>query len=330
MLEPESLRAQVNPYSNFFTNFLKELKAYDIVDKEIENFAKFWNGLDSITFNEFTEFIGNRMVFTDEQLITRQNYDKHYNIIYAGCSETTGRLLSEDDKSCDNEEYVWGNYLARSLDLDYLNVSLGGAGAYSIVSSVLTQIDKNGSPKHLFILFPQLGTRFQVAQDDTLRNLDGHRTNDLFSLCGTVGLNASANYGKKPFNSAHVLGPTLAAAYSVQAIRTVELVAKLAKINLIYSTWSLETQAFITAANKTAEDANQEIPFKNFIENENVYIGNHANSTPTPIAQGCHKELESHKRYNLGRRDHMGVHAHAHLAKIFIEELTKRGYTATL
>lgn len=328
--EPEYLRNINNNPSLFFEDLKVRLQRKYSEQKIMTQDAQFWGGISSITELEFLEFFGLTTMFHQDKLVSRQDFDKNYELIYAGCSETTGRLLSEGDFTYDQEEYVWGSYVSRFMGSEYLNISMGGASAYAIVSSLIAHINQYGPPKHLFVLFPQLGTRFLVAQDEHLKDVQSHRTETLFSNCGRIGEDFSVKYARKPFDSSYVISPTIATFYGVQSIRTLELVASLADINLIYSTWNLETDSIISAANATARTMGKDIPFKNYVTNPYCYAGNNASNVIQPLPEGCHEDLKSHDYYELGRKAHMGVHAQAHISEIFTEELTRRGYSASL
>tara|TARA_B110000503_G_scaffold99511_2_gene148871 strand:- start:7889 stop:8338 length:450 start_codon:yes stop_codon:yes gene_type:complete len=138
---------------------------------------------------------------------------------------------------------------------------------------------------------------------------------------------AEASYAKKPYEVSTVISPTYAIYLNIQSILVLELICELAGINLIYSTWSLETDAVINAANLASLDNRIPIPFKNYIEIDYRTVNNNCEDAAERLPKDCHLNLAEHPQFYIGRQNnHMGVHAHAHVAENFIAELGRRGY----
>jgi len=294
-----------------------------------------WLGISEMGVNktvgivDFLEFFGLTIFSQTDKKISNQNFHKHYDVVYSGCSETTGRLLAKDDWTYDQIHHVWGEIVANSLNQSRINISFGGASIHAIVSSVLSHIKNNGAPEHLFLLFPPASTRLVIPQSDNLKDQRGHRIHDTFSHAGHIGID-TPNYSKLPFDANEVLSSNFATYFNIQQILVLETIAELTDINLIYSTWGYENDCLFLAANETAKKLNTKVPFKNYVSNPHTYAGNNAANLVVPLPESCHQELKSHEFFDVSRNAHMGVHPHAHIAEMFQKELTKRGYSATL
>lgn len=268
-----------------------------------------------------------------DRLISEQNFSKHYDLIIGGCSETTGRLLHPTtDTNSEEKKHVWAIKPAKYLGLadDFLNISSGGISAQGIVNSIFAQIRNYGPPKHIFILFPRLDTRIQLAQDaEILIDKNSSRNNGdeigLIVNSSTIGHNI-LNYAKRPFGVSEVIPPSLAISLSIQSILALETFCETLGINLIYSTWNKESNALLKSANKTCKHLKKPQPFKNYLDLTYQVEGNQNGDLWRQLPDSCHLKYKEHSRFYRGMLNHFGVHAHAHLGEDYVEELKLRGF----
>lgn len=291
--------------------FSRELSKFLSLDKSSTSAL----GIETWTNLSSKEFI--------ELFSLSEKLDTTRELIFSGCSETTGEYI--DDLSL-----VWGSVVAATFNYKSLNLSVGGASAFSIVNSLIKQIDSQGAPKHLLILFPRIESRMAVPKDPLALNFLTKTNHDNF-VHNVTGIGDSVpKYSRVPHNVEEIIPRTLVSYLNIKSILSLEAFCRLAKINLIYSTWSSKTDAIISSANRGAKALGLDQPFPNYINSsykDNFVNGGYASNA---LPEKCHLDLANHSLYEHGRNDHMGIHAQLHIAKDFIEELTKRGYAATL
>lgn len=252
-----------------------------------------------------------------------EKLDVTKELIFSGCSETTGEYIND-------LSLVWGSVVATTFSYKSLNLSVGGASAFSIVNSLIKQIDEQGAPKHLLILFPRIESRMAVPRDPLALNFLTEPNDNSF-IHNVTGIGDSVpKYSRVPHNVEEIIPRTLVSYLNIKSILALEAFCRLAKINLIYSTWSSKTDAIISSANRGAKALGFNQPFPNYIESsykDNFVNGGYASNS---LPEKCHLDLANHPLYEQGKNDHMGVHAQLHIAEDFIKELTKRGYSASL
>ena len=267
-----------------------------------------------------------------DRLISEQDFNKHYDLFIAGCSETTGRLLHPTtDKKAEESKHIWGvtpaNYLGFAND--FLNISSGGISAQGIVNSIFAQIRNNGLPKHILVLFPRLDTRMTIIQDaDTLIDKDSKRNVDSIypiAFASTIGNNI-LNYVKRPFGVSEVLPQSLAIYINIQSILALETFCKAAGVNLIYSTWNKESNSLLKAANDTSKGLKNSIPFENYLDLTYQVEGNKNGTAWKDLPDSCHLTHKEHPRFYRGMLNHFGIHMHSHIGQDYKEELKIRGF----
>jgi hypothetical protein len=259
----------------------------------------------------------------------------YYETIFSGCSETYGQFIDEDLSLAN--DFLWGTIVSKSLGTKCVNLGMGGASAISILDDYFYQIKNYGAPKNFFVLYPRIDCRLPFIEDPGYlvdsKEDHGSRPSE-FEVFNAVNVGIYENeqkISKRP----HVIQKVLARPYvtylNLQAIINTEALCKLTGTNFIYSSWSIETTSIIEASNEAAKTLNLELPFKNYIKIDYEMIDQSDYQGANSIPQDCHKDLSNHPNFYIGRdNSHMGVHAHAHVAENFMEELTQRGYTATL
>lgn len=261
------------------------------------------------------------------------DYNKYYDTVYAGCSETTGQCLADIDSDFSEAHNSWGDVALKALgEREWLNISTGGASAASIVSSLLVHIKKNGAPKRILVLLPHIDTRTTMPMDKNwYRRLHNPSNSEYEFIDNVTDIGHSdVKYSKRPHYIEEVISPVFVTYLNVQALIFLEHICKISGIELAYSTWSGSTHAIIKSANEAAIALDRAIPFPNYFEVDYRDVGYGPYHACDSLPRDCHSELSNHKYFRYGRNDHMGTHAHAHIAENFIKELTRRSNTATV
>lgn len=301
-------------------------------DEDVKN--PNWGGYNSeLSEEQFDELFCLAPTNKVDREISNQDFNKQHDLIVAGCSETTGRLLHpSDDKISSEQIYIWATKPAEYLGFskNFLNISSGGISTQGIVSSIFTQVREQGAPKHLLILFPRFDTRMTLAQDgralidkDNRKNVGDYAAPLVWaSNVGTQFL----RHARAPYNVATVIPQSVPIYLSVQSIMSLESLCLAAGINLIYSTWSKESNALIKAANKTAQDLGKKKPFSNYLDLSIQAEGSKTGLFGQRIPAECHLENQEHPRFIEGMLGHFGIHAHAHIGEDYVEELKVRGF----
>lgn len=315
-----------NKISNFSLNFKKRVPL--IADSAAYPHISVFSNFSS---EEFQEFFSLDYAYFEDRAISGQNYEKLYDVVFSGCSETTGRLLSDDD-SYSESHHVWGKVVSKYYGVDSLNLAIGGASAMSILHDFRDYVNKNGPPKHFLVLFPRLDARIELFQDNLFLINDDNQNESYRPKVNSTRLGEStAKYSKAPHKAQDVLSGTYVNFLNVQSILTLETLCAALNINLIYSTWSTESAVLIEEANREALSRGKTIPFKNYIETSFNCLANDHKNAAEQMPTDCHLELSGHPQFYAGYDEsHMGAHPHAHIGEEFVAELTKRGYTASL
>lgn len=319
-----------NKQSYFSDNFKTELSF--VGDKK--ELQPFW-GPYSSEFREqdFEELFCLVPTNKIDRQISEQDFNKHYDLMIAGCSETTGRLLHPTtDKIASEQIHIWATGPADYLGFNsnFLNISSGGISAQGIVSSIFSQIREQGAPKHLFILFPRLDTRMTLVQDKDVLIDKGNKKNfgdyvNPVTWASNVGIQI-LNHAKRPYGVSEVIPQAVPVYLNIQSIMALESLCKVTGINLIYSTWNKQSNALIKAANKTATDLGNTEPFSNYIDLSIQAEGSKTGEFGQMVPDNCHLENREHPRFFEGMHGHFGVHAHAHIGQDYVEELKRRGF----
>lgn len=327
-------------YGKLLRNFISEIKN----DPNNNLFKPLFSAPDRLVLDIFSL----KLRKSHEKEALNQDLNRYYETIYSGCSETYGSHIAtgtlppmEGDKERPPDlstayHNIWGSIVCSQIGGEFLNLATGGASAISILDDYMYQTRKYGAPKNLLVLFPRIDTRLPFVNDpDVLiskpANDEFFELNEYVYATQVAEDGLTQKFSKKPHAIQSVMSGTYAAYLNLQAILTLELLCDLSNTNLIYSTWSLETAGLIEAANEYANTNSYDMPFKNYIQIDYRIYGSDYDKLAEDLPKNCHQDLKTHPLYNIGAENsHMGVHAHAHVAENFLDELTKRGYSVTV
>ena len=327
-------------YGKLLRNFISE------IDNDPNNnlFKPLFSAPDNLVLDIFSL----KLRKSHEKEALNQDLNRYYETIYSGCSETYGSHITTGTLPLPpgNKERppdlstayhnIWGSIACSRIGGEFLNLANGGASAISILDDYMYQTRKYGAPKNLLVLFPRIDTRLPFVNDpDVLISKPADDeffdVNEYVYATQVAEDSAIQKLSKRPHAIQSVMSGTYTAYLNLQAILTLELLCDLSNTNLIYSTWSLETAGLIEAANEFATRNSYDMPFKNYIQIDYRIYGSDYDKLVEDLPKNCHQDLAAHPRFSMGLdNSHMGIHAHRPIAENFTDELTKRGYTATL
>jgi hypothetical protein len=295
-----------------FSKSIEHLSSHDI------------GNMSNLTDDQFISLFGlTTMTIIDESSGTAGNFpvrDGHSeaSLLFGGCSETEGALVT-DKGFLENQQYVWGSLLAKSMDKSYLNIGVGSSSVYSITHKIMRYCENNVKPSHVVALLPPLGTRLPLAID--FDKLVAYKDGQSDSVIQNVVSSWSdpPKISKAPHAAEEIFSPIMMSYFSIDSIRVLESYCRDSNINLAYSTWHGPTETLIGAANSSARFLGYPKPFKSFVSTQ-AELWTDARNTGDHIYLDCHGDLreKAPECFHLGMNDHMGTHRHQHIADTFL------------
>lgn len=272
-------------------------------------------------------------------------------LLFAGCSWTYGSGL--------DEEFIWGNMLAKKLDMTAANIGISGASWEMIVDSILGYIEEIGHVPYVVCLFPDFyrytfpvdGNFISLEKSSELEGTTGYAEN-FFSSVYPLDF-YDKNYPrivKRPFNPEHVFSQEMAIYQSFKAVRRLEEFCQSREIDLKWTTWNPAAGEVIDRVGQTREDLKFNFYFSSqpygiyayFKETNNFRAHVHTNSygsfctanhagTDCSCYLICH--LEEEKQYESSRQFHHaldieqnfqgvhpGIHTQLHILEAFLDQ----------
>lgn len=270
---------------------------------------------------------------------TAGEYDplKSPKLLVSGCSETEGELLSTLGYEA-NKPYMWHSYISDYMNSDYTNLAVGGASIYRIVDKVFSYLRDHEPPEVIALLLPPINTRLRIAVDNSdqvngsERKHRGFIDNRTIKIVDLTSHKPLMSISKKPHLLDTLLPDVTYIYFSLNSLKALEQYCEAANIELIYSTWDLYTDAFLKSAEEYFLEIGRDTIYNNYISTE-PHTWDTDPRDQSFIYDKCHIDIK-HKlpgnNFDYGVDDHMGAHRHAHIGELFVKELTKRGYTATV
>jgi hypothetical protein len=178
---------------------------------------------------------------------------KKINILYAGCSNTFGFGLTEEE--------LWTTQLTKKFNFENVstdNIAYCGASVHSIIRNIFAFLNNFGNPDYIFVLFP-INSRnlFYWAQKYQKRE-SGHFINAMIPQINTQEnvLNSFFEYSKKYSEEDSLM------LYST-LLKSLEQYCKAASIKLIWSTWASQDYLFFN-----------QLDFENLIDIQDAMVNN--------------------------------------------------------
>tara|TARA_B110000977_G_C11081998_1_gene493218 strand:- start:1301 stop:2236 length:936 start_codon:yes stop_codon:yes gene_type:complete len=285
--------------------------------------------MSRLTDDQFISLFGlTTMTILDESSGTDEHFpvrDGHSDasLVFAGCSETEGELITNAG-FLENQQYVWGALLAKSMDKSYLNIGVGSSSVYSIAHKIMRYCENNKKPSHVVALLPPLGTRLPLAIDPNKLVAYKNGTSDSFIQNVVSSWADPPKMSKAPHAAEEIFSPIMMTYFSANSLRVLESYCRDSNINLAYSTWHGPTETLIEAANASARVLGYPSPFKSFV-NSKAETWTEARNTGKNIYSDCHEDLreKNPKCFHMGMNDHMGTHRHQHIADKFLRHFSR-------
>jgi hypothetical protein len=277
-----------------------------------------------------------------------KDFENVTDFLFAGCSQTFGVGIPE--------EAIWGNLIANKLNLDPANISTPGAGVDYIINTIFAYFKNFGHPKYLLCLFPDF-TRMEIPINTkriTYNNSPYKSKKTTLSL-DIINFNSNDEIDKimkAPYNIEKILAEDFFYMISIKKILILEQYCNMAGIKLLWGTWDGKANNICQILQHKYKN------FSNFINllREDIHIVTNSMNARKyvkeydkdkydslnskgqddmfkKLSNYCHKDLE--KKYShcfeVGQDDmsefglftnrHYGVHAHAHFADKFYQNL---------
>jgi hypothetical protein len=246
---------------------------------------------------------------------TDQDFNKHYDFVFSGCSQTNGYYITEPEVYKADHKDIWGFQIADTYKKEALNLGMGGWGAESILKGLMHHFQKNGNPKVLLVLYPDLG-RMEGVDSDKLKMggpLNNHELIQHWFLrpSDDEKVNKISTLPHQPLD----VIPFYQALYkNLQSILLLSDYCKQNNIYFRYTSWDHISNAFL----KLLKDSFPE--YSNYLEPEELSY-----DELTFKNLDCHKDIEKNKIqiiWNAGSDNkHIGIHQHIHIAEQFKKEL---------
>lgn len=322
---------------DFFDENKKNISSKEFLDsqiKDLNNVKLIINSINSSMLNindpeKYKESV-QKQIFTLDQDIRKsmympeyQDFNKNYSFVFSGCSETQGQYISTSRNQKDFDA-IWGFKVADNYKQDALNLGVQGASVEGIVKGLMHHFRKNGNPKVLLVLLPDLGRTDFVVNNKIL----SETKNDLTprNAVQQYYFHPDHDYDyekvtKVPHHFYNVMPYTASFYRSLQALLVLDTYCKSSGIFFRYTSWDLVTNFIL----KSLKDGGLE-EYQNYIEGDFFNWSTYCKSN---------LKLDCHQEYNTGLikeldlwdyandKTHMGAHRHIHIAERFIEEIDK-------
>lgn len=246
-----------------------------------------------------------------------QNFNKNYELIFSGCSQTNAEYISIQNHSKGDYKQIWGFQVAEKINKETINLALGSWGADTIVKNLLGFFSRNGNPKILLVLFPDF-SRFELPETKKFKPLR-YQNSDYIghqSLRDYINDEKQCDISKSPHKWKDIVDQTVPLWQFLQAILILEQYCKSSNIFLRYSSWDSQTNILLHTLKENT------LLYKSYAELDSDLWLNYVPSTHIK----CHEELNFlyDGIFHMGSDNHhMGIHRHVHIAEGFLKEIEK-------
>lgn len=253
-------------------------------------------------------------------------FSKNIDILFTGCSQTYGLGVKDGT--------IWGELVAKDLNLSYNNLSYRGASVMQIVYNIFNYCEKYGNPKYILCTFPSFARTHVFIDSEILTSAPYDKV--LIEKYGAdkgpyraINISYNNKYVKLPAKVEEVFPNEHRVWVNLMFISMLETYCNLNNIKLLWTTWL-----------DIYENNNKlmSTKFKNFFRLSNDWDRTIA---PNDEYRGpdntCHKEIKNNYENFFDRgtdwnlRDykiwegHWGAHTHIHVYENFIKEIKSRG-----
>jgi hypothetical protein len=321
----------LNNFSTTFFNFMNNFVDSLVVQNKVN---KIENGYSDSVFNklsiDFLDLLNNydknqvkaKSFFTFDQQIFSflynpkdQDFNKNYEFVFSGCSQTHGDHVSPPLAQSGNHKNIWGFQIADNYNKEVLNLGMGGFSAQSILKGLINHFVKNGNPKVLFVLYPDFGriegvdsdklkmetvlNEVEIIQHWYLDSSDDKRLDKISLL---------------PHDPINVIPWHFALYHNLQAIILLDQYCKQNNIYFKYFSWDYTSNIILKLLKEHFNE------YSNYCEPDTLDFSEQTFQNMT-----CHKDIKdmhSKDLWNVGiDKEHIGIHQHTHIAEMFLKEL---------
>lgn len=195
-------------------------------------------------FDDGTEYIVNNYGYRGP------DFRSGVDILAAGCSQTYGVGVPEQG--------TWPAFLAKKLDMSYVNLSASGASIEWIVQSLFTYFHEFGHPKILALFVPDLfrievvinneiNTSRDVSKKDlAIQGIDAQFTKGVVTMRSMeMDINWRPKLSKRPFPIEDTIPPEEAIYRNFKHLMMLEEYCNATGIALLWTSWSDDVNMFI-------------------------------------------------------------------------------------
>jgi hypothetical protein len=258
-----------------------------------------------------------------------QDISYSYDLVFSGCSETTGEYLTDNPQAYSGED-IWGFLVSKHFKMSTLSFGLGAASVYEINKRLLSRFSKHGNPKTLLCLYPDL-TRLNIPNDPSSlvdRKSSKSSGTQIYTQRSTQvssGGNSTPNYSKKPHLKEDVIPEIVPLWLNLQSILTLEQYCFSNNITFLYSTWSPQTEDILSSINTLSLSENEAKSYPGYLNGKLLEWRILEENSGCLLPEHSLKTTTNKKYYRFGSDGlHMGTHRHMHFADLFIENLGKK------
>lgn len=311
--EPEIFgnHEDINQFLGFFINETAELS---IDDNKSGIFSPTFNGSQNFE-DEITDYTKgvNSLNFRSPEFVDNPE------IIFSGCSVSYGVGIPADA--------TWIEDLSKRLNpKSYVALAKPGSSSQKIVFTIFKYIFKYGKPKKIFVLFPDPFRMSSIVDSTNVTERDKKDGKGTYpvEIHLTRGKENLKKYSKRSHLLKEILIPEMGFRSTIESIYILEVFCREAGIDLIWSSWDVQTATIASLINFSTENK----IFPNF--SFNIYKQFYYSSLKEHVDDvECKPEI--YKKYKdqyfrgTDKSRYHGCHVHSHIADGFIEEIKKRG-----
>lgn len=244
------------------------------------------------------------------------NNDK--KILTLGCSHTWGQGVFEEN--------IWTNILSQKLNLNLVNLAIGGDSVMGQVRKAFYYFREFGNPKIVVAVFPLFRMEFPYVRNRTSdENFTEDKVPSRYMIERiTIYKDDFRKFSKYPHDPKEVISYEATLFFNYVFIDMLDQYCKSHNIPFIWTFWESEDAVLEEEMNRLKDRySHVDIePLKWFI-----YNGvEHFNGSPVPT--DCHKEISDSIIFQEGAdrnigTPHWGIHRHAHIAEAMYDECIK-------
>jgi hypothetical protein len=254
-----------------------------------------------------------------------QDMSHNYDLVFSGCSETTGEYLTDAPESYGGED-IWGFIVSKHLEISALNFGFGAASAYEINKRLFSRFSRHGNPKTLLCVYPDL-TRLNIPNDPNNlvdKRFIGSKFPPIYSqACTQIGSSgATPNYSKKPHLKEDVIPGIVPLWLNLQSILTLEQYCRSNNVKFLYSTWSPQADDIISSINILSLAKHGVKSYAGYLDGKLLDWRILEENGGCVLPEHNLKTITNKKYFSFGSDGlHMGTHKHMHFAELFIDAL---------